>query len=372
MVTWLGNPAGVAWSKGIQLIAEDINKKGGMDVAGEKYNIETIVYDSNNNQGTGLAAANRLIFEDNVKFVLADTGGGVETISPVAEKSQVIVSAVSPMPQMMTPDHHYTFITSATNCSMIVTAQWFMNEFPDKKTVVFLAPDMQMGHMIGGITVATLKNMGMNISDEYYPFNQQDLSALGTKIKTLNPDVVITPTMEPIKPIMRSGWAGQMFCQQPYSIDQLLSMASTQDLEGFIGVSIPEEYDPALTPMAVDFKQSYIQKYGRWESMDMLGTQLLWAVLTAIQKAGSVDTDKVAAVFGNSLTWDSPAGSHKMVARNDLGNSRTIDSVSSFFMKQIRNGKAVLLETINLDTSEKYFNDYLSKAPPPQAPPGAK
>ncbi|MBN1366496.1 MAG: ABC transporter substrate-binding protein [Dehalococcoidales bacterium] len=365
-ISALSRPPGFSWVKQIQLIAEVINKEGGLDVGGVKYLLEVIPYDNNDDQSQDVAAANRLVFEDKVNFI---SGDAIESILPITEPNKVIVSGISPIPTSMTPDKHYTFMTNFTNSAMIITGKWFMNKYPDVKSVTMVLPDMQLGRIIGGFTVATLSGLGMNISPEYYPPAQTDLSSLGSKIKSLNPDAVLVATLDPIKPIRDSGWDGIIFCQQPYAMDELLAMATPEALEGFIGLGVATEFEPALTDVAEAFKQDYIAKYSKWESMDMAGATMIWAVLAAMQKAGTVDPDAVAAVMSAGMAWESPQGSHLMVARPDLGNDRTVDSVSSFYMKQIIDGKAVLIDTITLEVAESSYSEYLKTAPPPSGPP---
>ena len=83
------------------------------------------------------------------------------------------------------------------------------------------------------------------------------------------------------------------------------------------------------------------------------------AIITAIQKAGTLDTDKVADVIASGLEFDSPYGHARMIARPDLGNSRTVDSVTGQFIKKIVNGKAQLLEEVSMDDALKYWQQQL-------------
>lgn len=365
-ITWTTHPPGIGWAKGISLLTEMTNKAGGLELGGEKYIIETIIYDSDNNQNKAMAAANRLIFHDKAKYVLSDTGSGFEAMLPITEENKIVSIGISPLPDPLLPKNKYTFMAAGTNCLLIVTSKWFMEKYPNKRKVIFIAPDMKLGRMVGGFTVMTLKSLGLDVQDEYFPPNQTDLSSLGSKIKSLNPDVVITPVMQPIKAIRDSGWEGQLFCQQPYTAEELLSQASADDLEGFIGLSSPCEFEPALNKAAQDFKTGYIQKYGKWENTDLAATSLFECLLAAFRKAGSFDTDKVAAAISSGLTWDGPAGQGAMIPRPDLGNDRHVDSVVQVYMKIIKKGKAELLDTISIQDSKKYYTDYLStKAPPP-------
>jgi branched-chain amino acid transport system substrate-binding protein len=373
VVFGLTTPAPVAWAKEYEVLVDMINARGGLDVGGQKYKLELIIYDSKNNQTTGTAAANRLIFEDKVKFLISDASSGVSAIVPIGEQNKVIVSCIGFTPDVLAATNKYTFSTSSLAGGTVIAGKWFTNKFPEKKKFTFVAADDQQGHMFAGMTVGTLKSLNFDISTEFFPASQTDLSSLGSKIKVSNPDVIITGDMPTIKPLRQAGWTGQFFIMLAYSQEQLLSYASAEFLEGYIGVSQPTEFDPPLTNMAGDFKKAYIAKYGKWESLDMAGMSLLDSLISAIPKAGTTtDTDKVAAVLSNGMTWEGVNGNFKMTPRPDFGNTRTVDSVCTFYMKQIKSGKAVLLDTVNIETAEKYFQDFLATAPPPGPPPDHK
>jgi ABC-type branched-subunit amino acid transport system substrate-binding protein len=260
-------------------------------------------------------------------------------------------------------------MTGAASCSAVIFADWFLKTYPDKNNVVLAFPDEAMGHMMGGMQSQIMSSIGMKLQQMYYPPAQTDLSSLGTKIKSINPAAVMVVEVPTIKAIRDAGYTGLIMCAQPYAIDDLLAQSTPEALEGYIGEAMPTEFDPTLTQAAQDFKNAYIAKYGKWDNMDMNGTIYYQALLTAIQKAGSVDVDKVAAVLSNGMAWTSPAGEQKMVSRPDLGNSRTVDSVTSFYIKQIQGGKSKLIATVSLADAEKIYTDALANMPPMSGPP---
>ena len=368
---WTSFPPGMFWAKELQLMTDLINQQGGLTVGGDKYNIDLITYDSNNTQTTAMAAINKLVYQDQVKFILTGTGGSVESALSITEPNKVLVSCMAMGPTVLDSKYNYVFMTGVGNCGTVIFSKWFLETYPDKNDIVIVMPDMQMGHILGAAQMAIMKSAGLNVRDEYYPPDQTDLSSLGTKIKSENPGAVWIVQVPPIKAIRDAGYTGLVMSVQAYAIDDLLAQSTPEALEGYIGEAMPTEFDPALTTTAQDFKNAYIAKYGKWDNMDMLGTTIYQALITAIQKAGSVDVDKVAAVLSNGMTWTSPVGEQKMVSRPDMGNSRTVDSVTSFYIKQIQNGKPQLIATINLADAVKSYTDSLANMPPMSGPPPA-
>ena len=60
----------------------------------------------------------------------------------------------------------------------------------------------------------------------------------------------------------------------------------------------------------------------------------------------------------------------QMVSRLDLGNERTVDSIGTYYIKKINNGKPELIGTISIEDALKYVNIAMPPLPPGATPPG--
>ena len=63
-------PLHVQYKKQLDAIVPEFNKKGGLVIQGQKYDIELIVYDSKFNAETARSATERLIYRDKVHFIM--------------------------------------------------------------------------------------------------------------------------------------------------------------------------------------------------------------------------------------------------------------------------------------------------------------
>ena len=106
-IAFFGFPLGLDFARGVELLAEVVNNKGGLDIGGEKYNIKAIVYDSKFSDETSRAAAERLVYKDKVKFILGDPT--VDAWLSVTEANKVITIACGDTPVMFDPKNKYTF-----------------------------------------------------------------------------------------------------------------------------------------------------------------------------------------------------------------------------------------------------------------------
>jgi branched-chain amino acid transport system substrate-binding protein len=359
---WLGFFVGMDTDKCLKLRVKMINDAGGLKVGNDTYKLELISYDTSNDQATAQAVANKLIFEDKVQFIVW-TDFFWNAVLPTTEENKIITCGADLTGTVLKPEYQYCFNTGVSNTSNAVLVGWFAKNYPDKKKVVMALTDDNVGRPSVDIFTPVFKAFGFDASFEFYPASATDLSALGTKIKTMNPDVMMAVggTFQVYAAARQAGWNGIIFNPGPSTADTMIAGVGDPSLvEGAIGGGNPLEYDPAKTEAAQAFKEAWIKEYGKWEAPEVSGVAHFDAILTAIQKAGSLDTTKVAEVIGSGLEFDSPYGHARMIAREDLGNSRTVDSVTGQFIKKIVNGKAELLEEVSMDDALKYWQQQIA------------
>ena len=367
---YLSSSVGLDALHGIQLLAEEDNKNGGIDIGGEKYNIELISYDTEGNQTTEVAAINRLVFQDKVNYILTVGQFQSAWLKTTEENKVIVMSQDLVAPVDLAPSTYYSFNPTFQNPEITSKTGWFCKTYPDKvKNLVAVYIDNQFGHMIEGMNSPILKAFGATATNIYIPAQQVDLSAVATKIVSLNPTAVQCMTADSnsdalaLNAVYQAGYHGQFFLASNNALATWLQFVSADALEGFItGMNVTEP-DPALTTTAQHFKELWIAKYGSWTAPTTISTGLYPPLIAALKKAGSLDTTKVSDALASGLEFSSPTGDGKMISRPDLGNNRTVDSISTYYMKQIVNGKIKLLATISPDEALALFQT----ANPPKA-----
>lgn len=73
-----------------QITADIINEGGGIKVKGKAYNIQLIAYDFKSTMDGVAAGANKLIFQDGVKFMIAPSAFFSPPTKDIAESNKVI------------------------------------------------------------------------------------------------------------------------------------------------------------------------------------------------------------------------------------------------------------------------------------------
>src|SRR6185369_17681628 len=99
--------------RGYDLWAQEVNAKGGIDIKGKKYQVKLIYADAQSNPAAGAAAAERLITQEKVDFILGPYSSGVTiAVAPVVEKYKIpMITGSAESPLIWTNKFLYTFGT---------------------------------------------------------------------------------------------------------------------------------------------------------------------------------------------------------------------------------------------------------------------
>ena len=358
VVVWLGWPLGLNAAEGARILADVINKKGGLDVGGEKYKLEVIVYDSKHKQATAKGAVERLIHRDRVKFIMGDET--VDAYLPITDKNKVLVSATTPAPPILDPKYKFCYQGSPVTNQTETLWGWFSKYRSDLKTVLTVAPDNMIGHAQSGNMKRATKAFGFKaIESVLYPPTQKDFSAIGTKVKNLKPDIVVATGGGPprdsamVKAAYEAGYRGQFFWPMGLTADQAMMFASAESIEGLVGGMFNVELDDP-PPLAKAYKAAYIAKHGKWTDPDTQSLSNWDLILAGIQKARSIDTEKVKAVLDKGMRFPSVSGEAMTIPRLDFGNQRACDVVIAWNIKKITGGKAQKIGHVNVDEAYAY------------------
>jgi len=359
IVSWLGWPLGLDFVEGVKILAQDVNKKGGLDVGKEKYKIEIIAHDSKMDQGVEKGVVERLVYQDKVKFILGDET--VDAWLPVTEQNKVLVCAASPAPAIMNPKYKYCYQGAAVTNQQATLWGWLAKNRPNIKTFVSTAPDHKMGH----IESAKMKKLAeiyniKTLESIIYPPTQKDFSAIGTMIKNLNPDMFqplvggAPRDVGIMKSAYQAGYRGQFFCPHGLTAGNMLQFASSEVVEGLLGGMWDVELeDPP--PIAKAYKDLYIAKNGKWTDPDILFLANWYLMMAGIQKAQSLDPERIKTVMDKGIRFTSSGGEAMLVSRPDEGNARACDVIAAINVKRLEGGKAKKIAYIG--TEEAYeFN----------------
>src|SRR5881296_2585534 len=174
--------------EGYKLCERDLNAKGGL--LGRK--VEFVVYDDQSAPPTAVRLYEKLITEDKVDGVMGPYSSPVtEAAANVTEKyKKVMVSPLAATTSIFRKGRKYLFM-------VISPAEGYLEGLVDiaakrgLKTVAVVNEDTLFSKAAAAGAVELAKKRGLQVVyQEAYPKGNTDFSALLTKVKSLNPDVI--------------------------------------------------------------------------------------------------------------------------------------------------------------------------------------
>jgi len=270
------------------------------------------------------AQAEKLILDDKVSIL---TLGGVSAahinaVADVAEEHKVPFVGFATLHDAEARKYsaclYYGPVVRAQNAD-------FITDLLKPKTVAFLgysAGDARevldgLNGVISGQNQSKTKSIDI-IYEQYFSPGTLDFTPYLTKIKYLNPDLVVMDinTTEAAVTINKQivelgGWGGM----KVYFSTEVNSGKSVATMPAALGTYtavmwLPGSDDPGMKT----FEDAYQQKYGRLPSPEVsYFYNCFWVAIKAIELAGTDEPDKVAeALRSGNLVWDSAWGRQRI------------------------------------------------------------
>jgi len=286
---------GIYQKEGYELCVQEANDKGGL--LGRK--IDLVVYDDQSTPATGQRLYEKLITEDKVDVVMGPYSSAIsEAVANVTEKyKKVMVAPLAATTSIFKKGRKYIFM-------VISPAEVYLEGLVDiaakrgLKTIAIVNEDTLFPKTAANGTAEFAKKRGLQIVlQEAYPKGNTDFSALLTKIKAANPDVIAASTY---------------FDDAVALTRQMKELNVTPKMYGVtVGGDLPEFYDllkqnaeyiygatqwePTLPyPGQKEFMASYQKKFNHEPSYHAAaGYAGCVLYLDAVKKAGTLDADKV-------------------------------------------------------------------------------
>ncbi len=326
-----------------------VNAAGGIQVGSKKMKVELITYDYQTDEKRAQSLAEKLITQDKVSFLTSPFGSGhTKVVAGVAERYGIpVVAPVASSESVFNQGYKNLFGTLAANGGIVSNmVTLFKKQYPQTKKIAILGREDVFPKAMATEMKIYAEKAGLEIVfNELYPVGTLDHAASLSKIKAAKPDWIYV-----------SG----------YTQDLVLARKQMSDL----GVSAPiitmitgpayKEFTDALGPLAESISSATWWHHSlTYKSNDVFGSTTnfynefvaanksdpdyvhassaaaLVALQMAIEKAGSLDKDKVRGQLA-SLDVVTFYGPIKFGA-NGMNQSRELPII------QVQKGKVVVL-----------------------------
>lgn len=293
---------GAPESKAIILAAEQINQAGGVKIAGKPYQLRISTEDDQASPTTGVAALRKLVSAD-VRFLIGPLPSGVApALKPLIERNDKMTQIIDGTIADGMTNGQNIFRDQATVAGYnIAVVQLFKAK--NFKNVAMLTDQFHAG-FVGSQAklVSDLKADGVAIkSEESYKLNDTDFSAQLTKLRGLDPEVILIrgyPAEGALvtKQARQLGLKGQVVWEMVAPPSTVVQNIPAADMEGVFNCIPPttEDYVKLGDDKAKRFDAAYRAKYGAAPGeLSALSSDAVYIFKAAFEKAGSTDNAAV-------------------------------------------------------------------------------
>ena len=326
-----------------------VNAAGGINVGGKKMKVELLEFDYQTDEKRAQSLAEKLITQDKVNFLTAPFGSGhTKVVAGVAERYGIPVMApVASSESVFNQGYKNLFGTLAPNGGIVANmVTLFTKQFPNAKKVAILGREDVFPRAMAVEMKNYAEKAGLTIVyNEFYPVGSLDHAASMSKIKAAAPDwIYVTGYTQDL--VLARKQMSELGVKAP-----IITMITGPSYKEFIdalgpladGVTSASWWHHALTYKTNDVFGSTAEFYKEFvartksdpDYVHASSAAALIALQMAIEKAGSIDKDKVRAQLASLdvLTFYGPI----KLGANGMNQGRELPII------QVQSGKPVVL-----------------------------
>ena len=324
----------------IKLAVEEINAQGGF--LGQ-HSIELFIRDTHTKPDVAVREAKDLILRDKVRAILGTYSSACAVaIKPVAQEYKVLhIPAISNSENItkvnFSPYTYQVVPNSYMQAKAVVLGVAELAKKKGWKEYITIASDYEWGRSTQNNTVALLKQLApdVKLKKEFWPrLGETQFTSYITAIMGQKPDFVIGSVASKDNVAwMKQAKAYGFFEKIPYpgsliSVSELIIQSKSIN-RGMVGLCRAPFFAHLDVPMMANFVESFKAKYSRYPSdWAVMEYDAVYVLKQGIEKAGSIDTDKVKDAL-KGATVDTTRGQlHFRMIDNQLSCSSYIGVVA--------------------------------------------
>ena len=365
--------AGGSIAKAVQMAADEINAKGGVD--GRK--VEIIVYDDHSSAADAVKAFQRAVSEDHVNVVIASyVSEVVLALEPWAGRLKTVMITPGAASDVITANIHkdydhlkYVFqgyLTSTSLANLTCDAgKTMMVDTLHAKTAVIMSEDAAWTTPLDAGYEACLPKIGIKVLDHIrFSPDTTDFTPIFNKIESSKPDVIVTGISHVgVQPTVQ--WKNQQVPMPMFGISSQATNATFWgDTNGAAaGVLFQSISGPgvAISPKTIPFVDGYTKQFGAAPSYaGYTAYDQVYYLTDAIHRAGSDDQDKLVDAL-EKTDYQGVIGQTKFTG-NDTANPHTLvtgkGGIEGLFL-QWQDGQQVNLWPADLSKGKMDFPSFI-------------
>ena len=337
---------GASSKNAAELAVDEVNAEGGISINGKSYPVELVIEDNASKSDQSVAAANKLISQDNVVAIIGPNASlGAIPAAEIAEYNQtLLITPWSTNPKTTLNSNsgkpkNYVFRACYTDpFEGRVLARFATETLKAKKAAVFFDVASEAPKSQADLFRQTFEELGGSIiAFETYTTGDRDFSAQLTKIKNAAPDIVFLPAYYSdvgliAQQARRAGIGQPLLGSDAWSSPELIKLS-----DGAVeGCYFANHYASDMaTPAAQKFISAYADRYGNTpDDVAALTYDALGLLFEALRKSPSLERKAVRDAMAKISDYAGVTGDIRYT--NGSG-----DPIKSAVIMQVKGNKFV-------------------------------
>lgn len=341
--------AGAAWGQAMlyaaELAADDVNGKGGLDVGGKRYKIQIIPYDDKYQSNDAVTAANRLISDDKVKYIIGPTGSAPAlAVAPISEREKVITMTLGFTAKALSPEKPFSFRPNLTTEETSYPSIEWMVKANKLKKVGALFPNDESGQQISRDLEKAYEKAGASMTKDFFDRQRVDMVPLLTRMLAAGIDAIELDGNSPataglmVKQARELGFKGLIVRNGGPATPEIVAVAGKSATEGMLVGSLTDPSNQAIATYAKRYQDKYKKNMNGFSPAFYDATHMLF---TAMQKAGTVsDSDKVRVALEQIKDYSGIQGTLNWGGKAKYGIDHQIEA--PFFISEVKDGQEII------------------------------
>ncbi len=305
---------GVPMSQAAKLAVAEINAAGGVKVGGKTYQLRLVTEDDQSNPAIGAGALKKLQ-SAGVRFIIGPLNTPVaNALFPIIQRSAELTQIVDGATSDGLVNGKNIFRVAATLPLTYEPTLVDLVKAQSVKTVAIVTDRMHTGWMSLQPKLVTdiAANGAQVVAQEHMKFADTDFAAQLTKIKSLNPDMLILRAYPNESALMTKqarqlGYTGKIVWTNTPPPSTIKKNISNDEMQGVLLAStfMTDDYVRKGVPAAKKLHDAYVKAYGSEPGeLSVMSYDAVYVLKAAIEKADSLDNAKVNAALQALKTTD--------------------------------------------------------------------
>jgi branched-chain amino acid transport system substrate-binding protein len=327
---------------------EDLmNKMGGITINNQKYNIQIIAEDDQSSPPGAIAAINKLI-QAGIKFIVLPLfPPNTMSVIPLADEAKILcMKPLGTLRVEANPDLQYSFGVSTFVYNPPVCYDYLKKNYSNVKKIAVISPDDPAGKVYRKLAKTEIQRSGLEIIfEEAFKIGSEDFYPTLTKALEKKPDAIdVVVSIEPwsagiINQSRELGFTGPIYASVGLlgDINVLKGMLNPKYSYDLFQMG-PDVQSPEMPSIVKEYRMLIEQQTKMpFNTSHVAVLDAVYTFAQGIDKAQSLNTDKVAQALEGMKNFDTAYGRGRMAGEDFFGVNHVIRRPIA--ISGIRNGQ---------------------------------